>query len=284
MRTLALPTLPVKQARTIAYGLALACTTLAPLPSPAFTYDTQAGPVVAQHQSTGTPLVWHETPIAMQLALGDAGHRLLNSTTSWNDNAASAMAAWNAIVAIFVQQSTAVNMVRWARPDEPLGSEAGQTRKEVGSIQDSFGIVHATVLLNPDLCWDAYDGPLRVGWCNGTQAIIYDVRRVVLHELGHVLGLEHPDDGGQVVSAIMNHSVSDLDALTPDDEAGLHFLYPAGAPAPSVAPQAVTQAHQGAGGGGGGCAMGTGDSPDLFLCVLVPLVVVVETLRHAVRG
>src|SRR5216683_3199681 len=211
--------LPVKQARTIAYGLALACTTLAPLPSPAFTYDTQAGPVIAQHQSTGTPLVWHETPIAMQLAL----------------------------------------------------SEAGQTRKEFGSIQESFGIVHATVLLNPDLCWDAYDGPLRVGWCNGTQAIIYDVQRVVLHELGHVLGLEHPDDGGQVVSAIMNHSVSDLDALTPDDEAGLHFLYPAGAPAPSVAPQAVTQAHQGAGGGGGGCAMGTGASPDLYLCVLVPL-------------
>ncbi len=281
MRTLALPMLPVKQARTIAYGLALACTTLAPLPSPAFTYDTQAGPVIAQHQSTGTPLVWHETPIAMQLALGDAGHRLLNSTTSWNDNAASAMAAWNAVVAIFVQQSAAVNIVRWTRPDEPLGSEAGQTRKEFGSIQESFGIVHATVLLNPDLCWDAYDGPLRVGWCNGTQAIISDVRRVVLHELGHVLGLEHPDDGGQVVSAIMNHSVSDLDALTPDDEAGLHFLYPAGAP--SVAPQAVTQVQQGSG-GGGGCAVGTGASPDLLLCVLVPLVVVVETLRHAVRG
>jgi hypothetical protein len=53
---LALPTLPVKHARTLAYGLALACTTLAPLPSHAFTYDTHAGPVVVQHQSTGTPL------------------------------------------------------------------------------------------------------------------------------------------------------------------------------------------------------------------------------------
>jgi hypothetical protein len=54
VHTLALPTRPVKQARALAYGLALACTTLTPLPSHAFTYDTQAGPMVIQHQSTGT--------------------------------------------------------------------------------------------------------------------------------------------------------------------------------------------------------------------------------------
>ena len=57
MHTLAVPPRPVKQARALAYGLALACTTLTPLPSHAFTYDTQASPVVIQHQSTGTPLV-----------------------------------------------------------------------------------------------------------------------------------------------------------------------------------------------------------------------------------
>ena len=51
-----------------------------------------------------------------------------------------------------------------------------------------------------------------------------------------------------------------LDELTPDDEAGLHFLYPAGAPAPSVAPQAVTQVQQGSGGGRGLCC-GDGCQP-----------------------
>ena len=90
MHTLAPPALPVNPARAIAGGLCLVCTTLAPLPSHAFTYDVLAGSVIVQHQITGTPLVWHKTPIAMQLDLGDAGHRLLNSTTSWNDNAASA--------------------------------------------------------------------------------------------------------------------------------------------------------------------------------------------------
>ena len=276
MHTLALPTLPVKHARTIAYGLALACTTLAPLPSHAFTYDTQAGPVVVQHQSTGTPLVWPALPIRISLELGGA----------WDDQAATALAVWNAVAPTFVQQATALNVIRWANPaaGEVLGLQVAKTSKDYVTRGGTLVVTRATVLLNPAFCWDAYGGPLQATLCQGRWEPLLDIQRVMLHELGHVAGLEHPDDGGQVVSAIMNHSVSDLDEPTPDDEAGLHFLYPAGAPAPSVAPQAVTQVQQGSGGGGGGCAMGTGDSPDLLLFVLVPLVVVVETLRHAARG
>jgi len=276
VHTLALPTLPVKHARTIAYGLALACTTLAPLPSHAFTYDTQAGPVVVQHQSTGTPLVWPALPIRISLELGGA----------WDDQAATALAVWNAVAPTFIQQATALNVIRWAHPaaGEVLGLQVAKTSKDYVTRGGTLVVTRATVLLNPAFCWDAYGGPLQATLCQGRWEPLLDIQRVMLHELGHVAGLGHPDDGGQVVSAIMNHSVSDLDALTPDDEAGLHFLYPAGAPAPSVAPQAVTQVQQGSGGGGGGCAMGTGDSPDLLLFVLVPLVVVVETLRHAARG
>jgi Matrixin len=276
VRTLALPTLPVKHARTLAYGLALACTTLAPLPSHAFTYDTQAGPLVVQHQSTGTPLVWPALPIRINLELGG----------EWDDQAAMALVAWNAVAPLFVQQSTALNVIRWANPaaGEVLGLQVAQTSKDYVIRGGTLVVTRVTVLLNPAFCWDAYAGPLRSTLCQGQWEPLLDIQRVILHELGHVAGLEHPDDGGQVVRAIMNHSVSDLDEPTPDDEAGLHFLYPAGAPAPSVPPQAVTQAQQGSGGGGGGCAVGTGDSPDLFLCMLVPLVVVVETLRQAARG
>ena len=53
MHTLALPALPVNPARAIACSLCLVCTTLAPLPSHAFTYDVLAGSVIVQHQSTG---------------------------------------------------------------------------------------------------------------------------------------------------------------------------------------------------------------------------------------
>ena len=50
MYTLALPTPPVNAVRAVACGLGLACATLVPLPSHAFTYDVLAGSVIVQHQ------------------------------------------------------------------------------------------------------------------------------------------------------------------------------------------------------------------------------------------
>ena len=245
-----------------------------------------AGPVIVQHQSTGTPLVWPTPPVAIRLELGDAGRRLLNGTTSWDENAASALAAWNATVPLFVQQSTALNVVRWATPEagEDLGSQTALTRKEYGTRHGHFGVVQATVLLNPAFCWDAYDGPLHSCLCHGQWQMALDLQRIVLHEPGHVLGLEHPDEGGQTVSAIMNHMVSDLDTLTTDDQRGAQFLYPplAETPAETPTPQVVTAALQTAG-SGGGCALGGSDSPDLLLGWL-PLVALGAALRRAARG
>jgi len=274
MRTLALPTLPVNPARAIACGLCLVCTTLAPLPSHAFTYDVLAGPVIVQHQSTGTPLVWPTTPIPIRLELGDAGRRLLNGTTSWDDNAASALAEWTAVVPLLVQQSDAPNVVRWSDANEHLGSLAATTQKESRVVHGRLAIVRATSILNAELCWDAYDGPLQPTLWHGQLAPRLDVRRVVLHEVGHVLGLEHPDEGGQDVAAIMNHTTSDLDTLQADDEAGILALYP---PQPASTQQAVS-APAASGGPGGGCSIGQGE-PELLL----PLLVVV-ILGHWLRA
>ena len=54
-----------------------------------------------------------------------------------------------------------------------------------------------------------------------------------MHELGHVLGLDHPDQARQTVTAIMNARVSDLDRLQADDVSGARSLYgtPPNAPA-----------------------------------------------------
>ena len=274
MHTLAPPALPVNPARAIAGGLCLLCTTLAPLPSHAFTYDVLAGSVIVQHQSTGTPLVWPTTPIGIRLELGDAGRRLLNGTTSWDDNAASALAAWTAVVPLLVQQSEAPNVVRWSGDDEHLGSLAARTTKEYARSNGLLVIVRATTILNAELCWDAYDGPLQPTLWHGQLAPRLDVRRVVLHELGHVLVLEHPDEGGQDVAAIMNHTTSDLDTLQADDEAGILALYP---PPPASTQQAVS-APAASGGPGGGCSMGRGE-PEMLL----PLLVVV-ILGHWLRA
>jgi hypothetical protein len=54
------------------------------------------------------------------------------------------------------------------------------------------------------------------------------MRRVALHELGHMLGLDHPDEKGQRVTALMNSILGDMDALTEDDIAGAQSLYGGG--------------------------------------------------------
>src|SRR4029450_2808349 len=111
-------------ARPLPYGLALACATLVPLPSHAFTYDVLAGPVIVQHQSAGTPLVWPTTPITIRLELRNAGPGLLNGPDSWDDTAAKPLAEWTAVIPILVQSSDAPNVVRWSIADEPLGNLA----------------------------------------------------------------------------------------------------------------------------------------------------------------
>jgi Matrixin len=78
--------------------------------------------------------------------------------------------------------------------------------------------------LNSTLSWNSYRGNAR---SNGGTPLL-DLRRVALHEFGHVLGLEHPDDAGQVVPAIMNSTIGNLDTLTDDDRAGARSIYSPG--------------------------------------------------------
>ena len=94
----------------------------------------------------------------------------------------------------------------------------GNQRAEADIIFNTF---HTT---GTGFSWDSYRGNQRGN--------TIDVQRVALHELGHVLGLDHPDDAGQTVTAIMNSHVSNLDSLAADDITGAQSLYgPPGIPA-----------------------------------------------------
>jgi hypothetical protein len=57
------------------------------------------------------------------------------------------------------------------------------------------------------------------------QPDVHDLHRVALHEFGHMVGLDHPDENGQTVNAIMNSHESSVDTLQPDDIAGAVALY-----------------------------------------------------------
>lgn len=98
-------------------------------------------------------------------------------------------------------------------------------------IVDSGGsdIIEADILFAARLSWDSYRGPLQG---SGSDPV-YDFRRVAIHELGHLLGLDHPNQHGQSVSAIMNSRVSNIDVMQQDDINGIRALY---GPGPTATP------------------------------------------------
>ncbi|MFN2622774.1 MAG: matrixin family metalloprotease [Chthoniobacterales bacterium] len=86
-------------------------------------------------------------------------------------------------------------------------------------------LIEADVIFNDALAWDSYHGMLDV------NAKGYDFHRVAIHEFGHVLGLDHPDqaDPPQTVRAIMNSTISSaVEVPQTDDIDGVKSIYDTG--------------------------------------------------------
>ncbi len=83
----------------------------------------------------------------------------------------------------------------------------------VAIITDDIYTLESDVVINNNVDWDVYDGPLR--------PFTMDFKRVLIHELGHVIGLNHEDD----VPAIMASFIDSIDEPTADDIKGVEVLY-----------------------------------------------------------
>jgi matrixin len=180
------------------------------------------------------------TTVLLQLGLGGAGRTLIDGNTSWNAAAAPALNMWDQDIqrarltfvtsTASVSSGDGVNSVVFS--DTIFGQSFGSGTLAVTYYRTQGSrMVEADILFNRGQTFDSYRGALRFG-SNGY--VIADIRRVMVHELGHVLGLAHPDDHGQHVDAIMNSITSDRETLSSDDIAGGQSLY--GAPAPSPTP------------------------------------------------
>jgi hypothetical protein len=180
---------------------------------------------------------WGGTTVTMQLQLGTTnGGTLIDGNTSWNTVAEGALATWNAnmtnIQFAVIRNSTAqiardndLNNVFWS---STVYGSAWDSRTLAITLtsygQTNHRFSETDVLFNNNLSWNSYRGNLRPAAGSGT---LYDFRRVALHEFGHALGLDHPDDVGQNVSAIMNAATSNTDNLTADDINGVRAIYDA---------------------------------------------------------
>jgi Matrixin len=187
--------------------------------------------------------------VIMQLNLGGAGRTLQDGNTSWDDAVLPVAGMWNQTIQR-VQVATVVDPVAPTTSGDRInavffsnsifGQSFGSGTLAVTYYTSSGGsMVESDTIFNRNATFDSYRGPLQFV-AHGPA--IADIRRVFLHEMGHTLGLGHPDTGGQHVTAVMNSIVSDQEVLAGDDIAGGQYLYGAGTgvlPTPTPTPTAT---------------------------------------------
>ncbi len=171
--------------------------------------------------------------VMLQMQIGATVlEELIDGNNKWNDVGTTAATAWNNLADINfgvtpsgsteTGQSNSINNVFFSRAyyGQPFGDAIGITLQSY--VVDTGTLVETDVVFDTARAWNSYRGAQRT---ISTGERLYDMRRVAIHEFGPALGLNHPDQAGQIVTAVMNSTASSTDGVQADDINGVRTLY-----------------------------------------------------------
>lgn len=233
---------------------------LCPLPAQGYAYTSQeVGGEIKQNQTSGIPIVWQSNQVSFHPAFG----------SYFNNSARQALEEWSAVGTRLQWQvgglpkdpcdhNDGTNTGGWSNTPcggSGFGDALAITMHTYRRIGDGlFYQVDTDMVFDSTRAWDIYSGELR----SNNGVIVYDFHRVILHELGHAAGLDHPDEANpsQNIAAVMNSKTGNIDRLQDDDKLGLASIYAVNNNNSNNPPAAAAPAAVSGGSGGGGGAMG----------------------------
>lgn len=174
-------------------------------------------------------VVWSPGTISMRIKLPAPSGTLIDGSSSYSTPIINAMQAWNSRMGVVQFSSQVFSDTSYATGNDineiVLDDEADGEEFSDGTLAITLSYrisnfrTEADIIFNSAYTWNSYRGAYR----DNPE----DMQRVAIHELGHVLGLLHPDEEEppQGVSAMMNSTISDLETLTSDDINGARYLY-----------------------------------------------------------